>query len=91
MLASATQVNLDLAELLIEREAFSEVEEICRAAIAIFERGHLEQTAPALTALALMREAAGHRTATPALVRQVRDSLRRIPDQPKLLFAFPAE
>ncbi|HEX2122665.1 MAG TPA: hypothetical protein VHL59_13580 [Thermoanaerobaculia bacterium] len=91
MLASATQVNLDLAELLIERGAFSEVEEICRAAIAIFERSQLEQTSPALTALALMREAAGHRAATPALVRQVRDTIRRIPDQPKLLFAFPAE
>lgn len=91
MLASATQVSLDLAELLVERGAFAEVEGICRTAMAIFERGQLEQTAPALTALALMKEAASHRTATAALVRQVRDTVRRIPDQPKLLFAFPAE
>ncbi|HUP60004.1 MAG TPA: tetratricopeptide repeat protein [Thermoanaerobaculia bacterium] len=91
MTASYTQVTLDLAEILVTRGAHGEVDQLCSHVMRTLEKNQLEHTAPALTALALMQEAARNRTTTPALVRRVRDYLRRMPDEPNLLFALPPE
>jgi tetratricopeptide (TPR) repeat protein len=91
MMASATEASLELAEILVTAEEFDEVEEICKIAIRRFEVSSLTYTAPALTALALMHEAIKNRTATRKFVVHVREYLRRIPDEPHLLFAFPQE
>ena len=89
MMAAATQASLEVAELLVTQSAYEEAEEICRTAIRRFETSKLAYTAPALTALALMHESIVNRTATVKLVSQVREYLRRVPDEPELLFAFP--
>lgn len=90
MMAVATQVHLEIAEVLVVAGAFDEVSEICRKAIARYKESELANTGPALTALALMQEAARNRTATPILVHRVREYLRRVPDEPNLLFALPS-
>jgi tetratricopeptide (TPR) repeat protein len=91
MMAAATEASLEVAEILVTSNAFQEAEEICRVAIRRFESSKLVCTAPALTALALMHEAVQNRTATKKLVSQVREYIRRVPDEPHLLFAVPAE
>jgi tetratricopeptide (TPR) repeat protein len=82
-------VSLELAEIRLAREEYETVEEICRAAMRTFEAAGLTHTARALRALAFMKEAAQNRTATPVLVRHVREYIRRIPQEPQLLFAPP--
>lgn len=89
MTSESALVSLDIADLLIAQENFGAVEEICRTAMLSFERAGISYSARALTALAYMREAARHRTVTPALVKQVRDYLRRLPQDAELLFAPP--
>jgi tetratricopeptide (TPR) repeat protein len=89
MTSEAALVSLDIAELLIAREEFAGAEAICRAAMISFENAGMSYTARALTALAFMREAAAHRTATPALVKHVREYIRRLPQDGELLFAPP--
>jgi len=91
MMASAIQVDLDIAEIQIICSSFDEVEEICRNAVHVLRDSRLEYTAPALTALGLMQEAAKNRTATPAFVREIREYFRRMPDSPRPLFAFPSD
>lgn len=90
MTGSATEAALERAELLLAHKGdFESVESICRTAIQTLEAEGLAYTAHALTALALMREAAHNRSATPKLVRQVREYLTRLPEQPNLIFAPP--
>ena len=89
MTSESALVSLDIADLMIAEENFEAVEEICRAAMASFERAGIPYSARALTALAFMREAARHRTVTPALVKHVREYLRQLPQNGKLLFAPP--
>ncbi len=90
MAGSATEAALERAELLLAHKAdFESVESICRTAIQLLEAEGLAYTAHALTALALMKEAAHNRSATPKLVRHVREYLTRLPQQPNLLFAPP--
>jgi hypothetical protein len=89
MTSEAALVSLDMAELLILRGDYSTVEEICRAAMRSFESAGISYTARALTALALIREAAQSRTATPLLVKHVREYMRRLPQDAELLFAPP--
>jgi tetratricopeptide (TPR) repeat protein len=89
MISAATESSLEIAEVLVTKGAFNEAEEICRIAIRRFDSSRLAYTAPALTALALMQEAVRTRTATPKLVSHVREYLRRVPNEPSLLFAFP--
>lgn len=91
MMAAATQASLEVAELLVTEGAFEEVQEICRTAIRQLQESRVAYTAPALTAIALMQESARNRTATRKLVSHVREYLRRIPDEPHLLFALPPE
>jgi hypothetical protein len=82
-------MSLDMAELLASEERYDEVQLVCRSAMEIFKRAGTVYTARALTALAFMREAAAHRSVTPAQVRTVREYIRRLPDEPNLLFASP--
>lgn len=84
-------VALEIAELLLTQERFAEVEELCKAAIECFERSGVAHTARAVTALGFMAEAVRGRTATPQIVRSVREYVRRLPEEPTLLFAqaFP--
>jgi len=91
MMASYSQVTLELAEILVMRSDFKAVEDMCFGVMRVLQEKHLQHTAPALTALALMREAARKKTATPALVRHVREYLERVPNEPNLLFAFPPQ
>ena len=87
MAGAATDVALEVAELLVARESYADAEQICRAAMKYVESAGLVQTGPALTALAIMREAMHNRTATTAAVKQVREYLRRLPHEPAILFA----
>jgi tetratricopeptide (TPR) repeat protein len=89
MTSEAALVSLNIAELLIVREDFAGVEQICRAAMRSFEAAGISYTARALTALAYIQEAAQSRTATPALVKHVREYLRCLPRDGQLLFAPP--
>jgi tetratricopeptide (TPR) repeat protein len=87
MTSEAALVGLGMAELLILRGEFSAVEEICRSAMRSFEAAGISYTARALTALAYIQESAHSRTTTPVLIKQVRDYLRRLPQNGQLLFA----
>jgi tetratricopeptide (TPR) repeat protein len=87
MTSEAALASLDVAELLLAQDHYEEVAEICRSAMDSFELGSLAYTARALTAFAYIQEAAKHRRADRALVRTVRDYIRRLPAQPNLLFA----
>lgn len=88
MIASYAQVTLELAEILITRADFRSAEDLCSSVMRILERSELQHTAPALTAVALMQEAARNRTATPQMAVRVREYLKRVPNEPHLLFAF---
>jgi len=91
MMSAATEARLEIAEILVTRDDFGEAEEICKLAMQQLQISSLVYTAPALTALALMHEAVRNRTATKKLVSHVREYLRRVPEEPHLLFAFPTE
>lgn len=91
MIIAATEVSLEVAELLVTSSDFAEAEAICRVAIARFEASKLSYTAAALTALGLMHEAIANRTVTRKFVTHVRDYIRRVPDEPQLLFAAPPD
>ncbi|MBV8518003.1 MAG: hypothetical protein JO197_11440 [Acidobacteria bacterium] len=80
-------VNLEIAEIRLSLGQYETVEDICRSAMRTFEAAGLAHTERALRALAFMREAAQNRTATPVLVRHVREYVRRAPNEPQLLFA----
>ncbi|HVE70276.1 MAG TPA: tetratricopeptide repeat protein [Thermoanaerobaculia bacterium] len=87
MSSEAALVNLDIAEILIASGDFTGVQAICRAAMSSFETAGIPYTARALTALAYIREAAQQKTVTTAHVKHVRDYLRKLPHEEKLLFA----
>jgi tetratricopeptide (TPR) repeat protein len=89
MSSEAAVMGLDIAELLAAGERYDEVQLVCTSAMEIFQRAGTAYTSRALTALAFMREAAAHRTVTPAQVRTVREYIRRLPAEPNLLFAPP--
>lgn len=86
-MASEAAINgLDITEILLAREEFATVDEICRISMASFERSGLAYSSRALRALAYIREAAQQRTATPKAVRHVREYLRKLPQEGELLF-----
>lgn len=87
MTQSAVVAGLDLAEIALVENNFEEVEELCRAAIRQFEAAGVPYSSEALTALTYLREAAEQRRATQATVWHVKTYIRRLPDQPALLFA----
>lgn len=87
MTGVATLITLEIAELQITLGNFDTAQALCKRAMASFNDSGLTHTARALTALALMSEAVRSRTATPQLVRKVREYVRRLPQEPHLLFA----
>jgi hypothetical protein len=87
MTSEAALNALQLAELLLSEGRYDDIERLCRGAMEAFERAGLAYTARALTALAYLREAAQQRVANQALVRRVREYIRKLPAQPALLFA----
>lgn len=89
MAGAACDVALEMAELLVTRDRFAEAEALCRAAGRYVENAGLAHTARALTALALTQEAVRNRTATRTAITNVREYIRRLPDEPALLFAPP--
>ena len=89
MTSEAALVRLDLSELLLARGEYGAVEELCRTAMRSFEQAGIPYTARALTALAYIQEAAQQRTATPKLVKHVREYIRRLPQEQELLFCPP--
>lgn len=84
---AACEVALHIAELLVAHEKYADAEVLCRAAMTYVQAAGVGHTAPALTALAIMQEAVAKRTATPAVIRKVREYIRRLPEEPALLFA----
>jgi tetratricopeptide (TPR) repeat protein len=89
MTSEAALVRLDIADILLSRGQYSSVEAICREAMRSFETSGVTYTPRALTALAYIQETARARSATPALVRHVREYIRRLPQDGELLFAPP--
>ncbi len=87
MTHAAVVVGLDLAELALLEQRYGEVEDLCRAAIRQFEKAGVAYTSEALTALTYLREAAEQRRATQEIVWHVKTYIRRLPDEPALLFA----
>ncbi len=89
-MSSEAAVNgLEMAELLLASGEYNSVEKLCRSAIAFFQRAGIPHGTRALTALAYIQEAAQQRTATPALVKHVREYIKRLPHDGELLFAPP--
>jgi tetratricopeptide (TPR) repeat protein len=89
MSSEAAMMSLDIAEILVIEQRYDEVQLVCRSAMDIFTRAGTAYTSRALTALAFMREAAAHRSVTPAHIETVREYIRRLPAEPNLLFAPP--
>jgi tetratricopeptide (TPR) repeat protein len=89
MTSEAALVGLDIAELLLAKGEFAAVENTCREAMRSFETAGIAYTARALTALSYIHEAARLRTATPVLVKHVREYIRQLPQNGELLFAPP--
>jgi hypothetical protein len=89
MSSEAAVNSLEMAELLLARHEYSAVERLCSSAMEAFRRNGIPCTTRALTAIAYMQEAAQQRKATPALAKRVREYIRRLPDDGKLLFAPP--
>lgn len=87
MTGAAMVVNLEIAELLLVEGDFEAVSNLCKVAMDEFRASGLGHTARALTALAFMAEAARNRTATPKVARAVTEYVRRLPQEPNLLFA----
>ena len=87
MLHTAVVAGLDLAELALLDNDFREVESLCRSAIRQFEAAGVAYSSEALTALTFLREAAEQRRATQEIVWHVKTYIRRLPDEPALLFA----
>lgn len=87
MTGAAMVVNLEIAELLLMQGDFDAVSNLCKAAMDEFRASGLAHTTRALTALSFMAESARNRTATPQVARAVTEYVRRLPQEPNLLFA----
>jgi len=87
MIHTAVITGLDLAEFAVLERNFEEVEDLCRTAIRQFETAGVPHSSEALTALTFLREAAEQRRATQEIVWHVRTYIKRLPDEPALLFA----
>jgi tetratricopeptide (TPR) repeat protein len=89
MLSEAALAALDAADIYLAREEFVSVERMCRDAMGLIEASGLEYSTRALTAIALLSDAAEQRKATSKLSTQVRQYVKRLPVEPTLLFAMP--
>jgi len=89
MCSEAALASLDLSELLLADGRFTEVDELCRSAMRSFDKSGVATSQRALTALAYIHEAARQRVASQSMVRHVREYIRRLPQEPTLLFGEP--
>jgi tetratricopeptide (TPR) repeat protein len=89
MPSEGAMIALELAELLLTEERFEDAEMFCRDAYQQFERSGLGFSTRAMTAIAYLQEAVRLRSVTPKVIRHVRDYVRRLPEDPNLLFAPP--
>ncbi|MGZ8810828.1 MAG: hypothetical protein ACXW29_06790, partial [Thermoanaerobaculia bacterium] len=87
MAHAAVIAGLELAEIALLENNLQEVENLCRAAMRQFEAAGVAYSSEALTALTFLREAAEQRRATQEVVWHVKTYIRRLPDEPALLFA----
>lgn len=87
MLLEAAMASLDMAEILSMQQRFVELEESCRTAMHHLEGAGLAYSSAAMTALAYMSDAAKQLRVTPALVNSVKRYIRRLPEEPQLMFA----
>jgi len=89
-MASETCVcALEIAELLLVENRFEEAESLCRDTCARLQSSGLTTTSRAMTAVAYLAEAVRSRAATTKLVRHIHEYVRRLPEEPNLLFAPP--
>ncbi len=86
MIHAAVMTSLEIAEIALLESNFQEVEDLCHAAIRQFEAAGVAYSSEALTALTFLREAAEQRRATQETVWHVKTYVRRLPDEPALLF-----
>jgi len=87
MTSAAALVSLDIAEVLLARAQYDEVEAICRRSLDSFESSGVAHTTRARIALAYLTEATRNRTLTEAVLRDAREYINR-PEHPgRLLFA----
>jgi tetratricopeptide (TPR) repeat protein len=89
MRSESTVVGLEIAELLLIESRVPAAEALCRELCSRIEGAGLSSTSRAMTALGFLQEALSLRKATPKLVRQVRNYVERLPEEPNLLFAPP--
>jgi tetratricopeptide (TPR) repeat protein len=82
---------VDLAEASLMLGRLADVIEACRYAVTFYQASGLAYTENALTALAMIREAATAGRLTSFDVARVRSYLERLPTQPQLLFARSPE
>lgn len=90
MVMPAALIGLQIAEVMLSRERYGEVDEICQASMRAFETAGIPYSAGALTALSFIREATRTRKATPELARQVRLYLQELPKNENVLFVPPS-
>ncbi|HEY0139527.1 MAG TPA: hypothetical protein VGF48_01455 [Thermoanaerobaculia bacterium] len=89
MSSEAALVSLDLAELLLAEGRAAEVAKLCRTAMRYFENVGIAASPQAMTALGYLREASSCGVASVELVQHVRTYVRRLQQEPQLLFAPP--
>jgi tetratricopeptide (TPR) repeat protein len=82
---------LEIAELLSIDNRFEEAELLCHETCAQLASSGLGTTSRAMTAIAFLTEAMTSRAATAKLVRHVHEYIRRLPEEPNLLFAPPLQ
>lgn len=85
--SDAALVGLEMAEVLLVLGQPEEVPAICRNLLDRFTRAGM--TSRAITGLAFLREAVALGQATPSLIRHVHDFLRKLPGEPKRMYASP--
>jgi tetratricopeptide (TPR) repeat protein len=88
MSSASAMAALDLAEVELARDDFAAVEKLCRQAMDKFTHGGFSYSERANTAIALLCEASKRRAVSLNLLRSVVHYVRRLPDNPKLDFAF---
>lgn len=85
MAADANRVRIDLAEALLVRGEFEEVERLCTSMVEFFRRANM--LTGAHTAASFLREAAAQRTLTRPLIAHVRNYFENLDRVPDLAFA----
>ncbi|MEA2489573.1 MAG: hypothetical protein QOH21_1365, partial [Acidobacteriota bacterium] len=89
MSSESALVALDLAELFMVEGRAGDVATLCRTALKHFEAAGVASSVRAMTALSYLREASITGQASVQLVNHVRTYVKRLRQEPQLLFAPP--